>query len=98
MPKKMTDTSTLRKRKWLETVEDLKEDSSSKSRRLMMGNDQESSGRMTNSGAISPILGAKSVSQREATHGQCKGAVNWVENKKDERKTPRGFGLQDRNT
>ena len=98
MPKTTSGSTLLRKRKWLETVEDLTEDYSTKSRRLMVENDQKSSGRMTNSGALSPIMGAKSVSRREATQGQCKGAVNLVDNEKDEKKTPQGFGHQDRNT
>ena len=54
------------------------EDSNSKSRRLTMEEDQKSGRKMTDSGALSPILGAKSFSEREAAAGLYMGAFNWM--------------------
>ena len=87
----------VRKRKWLEAVEDHAGDFCLKSRRLLMPEDWETNGTLTNSGTQSPIRGAKSFSGREGTDRQSKGALNLMVNEKDdEKKTPRG--LRDRDS
>ena len=58
-------------------MEDQAASLSSKSRRLTM-EETPTSRKTTCSGTLGPFLGAKSLTEREATKGQYLGAVNWT--------------------